>query len=190
MIKLKNISFGYNKKSVITDFSLSIAKNDRICLFGESGAGKTTLLRLILGLEKPTKGEIQKTNGIKPSVVFQENRLLPFKTVLENITLIGATEKTALIHLSALGLADWAFKKPDELSGGMKRRVAIARALSADYDYLVLDEPFAGLDSENIALCTEYISKSIGDKALVLVTHSLEEAKLLSAKQIILKKTI
>ena len=98
MITIDNISFFYGEKQVLKDFSLKIQKGDRICLIGESGCGKTTLLRLVLGLEKPTNGNIITTQKLKPSVVFQENRLLPFKTVLENITLVGADKADALRH--------------------------------------------------------------------------------------------
>ena len=117
MIKLNNVDFSYGKTEVLKDFSLQINKKDRICLFGESGSGKTTILRLILGLETPLNGEIQKAKNLKPAVVFQEDRLIPFKTVLENITLFGADEETALFFLEKLGLKDYANKMPSDLSG-------------------------------------------------------------------------
>ena len=181
MIKIDNISFGYTKTPVLNNFSLSIGDNDKICLFGESGCGKTTLLRLILELEKPQKGSINKTKG-KAAVVFQDNILLPFKTVLENITLMGADKDTALFQLKALGIESFANSLPDELSGGMQRRAAIARALSTDFDFLVLDEPFTGLDEDNIKLAAKHILDTVKDKPIILVTHSLYEAELLNTK--------
>lgn len=181
MIKIDNISFGYTKTPVFNNFSLTIGANDKICLFGESGCGKTTLLRLILGLEKPQKGSINKTKG-KAAVVFQDKILLPFKTVLENITLMGADKDTALFQLKALGIESFANSLPDELSGGMQRRAAIARALSADFDFLVLDEPFTGLDEDNIKLAAKHILDTVKDKPIILVTHSLYEAELLNTK--------
>lgn len=182
MINIKNISFSYGEKAVLNDFSLKLQKGERICLFGESGCGKTTLLRLILGLEKIKSGEIEGINNLKTSAVFQENRLLPFKTILENITLFGADKKTALYHLEALGIKDTAFLLPSELSGGMERRAAIARALSIDFDLLILDEPFTGLDEANIEAAAEHILKTAEDKPIIIVTHSENEAKLLKAK--------
>ncbi|MBO5321023.1 MAG: ABC transporter ATP-binding protein [Clostridia bacterium] len=180
MIKLNNIGFSYEKTEVLKDFSLQISKKDRICLFGESGSGKTTILRLILGLETPLKGEIQKAENLKPAVVFQEDRLIPFKSVLENITLFGADEETALLYLERLGLKDYANKMPSDLSGGMSRRVALVRALSNQFDYLVLDEPFTGLDQENIDTAANLINEVLGEKPLILVTHSKAEAELLN----------
>lgn len=120
------------------------------------------------------------------SAVFQEDRLLPFKTVLENITLIGAEKETALYMLAQLGIAEAADKYPSELSGGMRRRAAIARALSAEYGCLILDEPFAGLDKENIEKAAALISESVGKRTLIAVTHSEREAELLGAEIIML----
>ncbi|MBO5020575.1 MAG: ABC transporter ATP-binding protein [Clostridia bacterium] len=181
MIKFNNVTFGYGKKKIFENFNFHIKDGEKISLFGESGCGKTTLLRLILGLEKAQKGQIIKKEGLKASVVFQENRLLPFKTVLQNITMFS-DEETAIYHLNALGLSDYKNAYPDDLSGGMKRRVAIARALSIDFDFLILDEPFTGLDTENIKLATEHILKTAKDKTIILVTHSPYEIELLGAE--------
>lgn len=181
MISIKGLCFAYGEKSVFNNFSLNVEGGERICLFGESGCGKTTLLRLLLGLEAPAVGTVF-TDGMQMSAVFQEDRLLPFKTVLQNITLIGAESGEALFHLKALGIAEAAGKYPFELSGGMSRRAAIARALSAKYNCLILDEPFTGLDEENIRLAAAHISESLGKRNLVAVTHSEYEAELLGAK--------
>lgn len=182
MLSIDNISFSYGENPVLENFSLSVGDGERICLFGKSGCGKTTLLRIILGLKKAQQGSVTAGRDIKYSAVFQEDRLLPFKTVLQNITLIGADEQTALSHLSAMGIRDCADKYPSELSGGMRRRAAIARALSAEYDCLVLDEPFSGLDIENIRKAAEHISECLSGRTLILVTHAKEEAQMLGCK--------
>ena len=182
MININNISFSYGEKHVIKNFCLKIAEKDRVCIFGESGCGKTTLLRILLGLEIPQSGGVDGIETLKPSVVFQENRLLPFKTVLQNITVIGADESLALFHLTALGLSDVCNEYPAKLSGVMQRRAAIASALSAQYDYLILDEPFSGLDKNNIISAARHISQSLGDRPLIMVSHSASEAELLGAR--------
>ena len=108
--------------------------------------------------------------------------MLPFKSVIENIILFGATKETALQNLKALGIKETANLKPNELSGGMERRAAIARALSQDFDYLLLDEPFTGLDEKNLEICAKHILEVAKDKPIILITHSQEEAELLNAK--------
>lgn len=183
MIKLTNVEFSYDKKKKVLDnFSLEIKNGDKICLFGESGCGKTTIINLIMGLLKATKGKIEISKNLRASVVFQENRLFPFMTVLENITFLGADENTANDNLRALGIEEYKDEDISVLSGGIERRVAIARALSQKFDYLVLDEPFTGLDMENIEKATKRILEVAGDKPIILITHSKTEAELLNAK--------
>ena len=185
MISIDNISFSYDKRNdIINDFSLKIERGGRYCLFGKSGCGKTTLLRILLGLETPASGKISFEKPYKFSAVFQENRLLPFKTVIGNIMLVGAGYETALGELRALGIPDCADKYPDELSGGMQRRAALARALAADFDILVLDEAFTGLDRANTASAARRILEVLNDRPLITVTHSKYEAELLNAELI------
>ncbi len=179
MIEIKNLSFSYYDNKIFENLNLRVNDGERIILRGESGIGKTTLLRLILGLEKAQKGEIN-LNGGKSSVVFQEDRLLPFKTVKENLTLF-ADEKTVLDSLSLLGLSDAAELYPAELSGGMARRVAIARALSVEADIYILDEAFSGLDSENIEKAAHFINEKTAGKILIAVSHNENDAQLLNS---------
>ncbi len=182
MIKLNNITFGYKGKPIFNNMNLEIGSGERVMLGGASGVGKTTLLRLILGLEKPQVGTVE-TEGAIISAVFQEDRLLPFKTVKENITLfVGEAE--AIECLEALGIGEAANMYPAALSGGMARRVAIARALSRAADIYILDEPFSGLDRENILTAAEFINKKTAGKTLIAVSHIAGDAELLGARVI------
>lgn len=183
MLKIKNLTFAYGNKQVFNDFSLEIKNGERVWLSGPSGCGKTTLIKLILGLLKPQKDEII-TDASTPSVVFQENRLLPFKTVLQNITLIGGDSVFAEENLTALGIGETRDLYPASLSGGMKRRAAIARALSVPFELLILDEPFNGIDEKNLQATVDRINEISKNKTIILITHNPEEAELLGAKKV------
>ena len=102
--------------------------------------------------------------------------------MLENLTLFNADIQSALYHLKALGIDNVQNSNVSELSGGMKRRLAIARALNTDFDFLVLDEPFTGLDDANLEACAKHILKVAKNRPIILVSHSLKEAELLNAR--------
>ena len=183
MLKIKNLSFAFGEKLIINNFSLDIKKGEKIWFSGPSGIGKTTLIKLILGLLKANNGEID-LGGMTPSVVFQENRLLPFYTVMQNIELVGGDKEKAKDILLALGINETANLYPKKLSGDMKRRAAIARALSVDFDLLILDEPFNGIDEKNLEKTAELINEICRDKTVIIITHSPIEAELLKAKEV------
>ena len=177
---LDNVSFAYPDKPVLSNLSLTIPDRGVICLFGPSGCGKTTLLRLLLGLETPQSGEIRGDRSL-PAAVFQENRLLPWKTVMENMTLVSSSDR-AKEMLSAVGLEETVHTQfPRGLSGGMRRRVAIARALAAGSRWLALDEPFNGIDAHNRDDIAALIREYAETRPVVLVTHHPEEIALLDA---------
>ena len=191
MIVFENVSFGYKRGiNVLSGFTLEVPDSGRVCLFGKSGCGKSTVLRLAMGLAKPGSGRITGTEGLAVSAVFQEDRLIPWKTVLENVALFAdGTERAAAApadraayYLRALGLGDVLQSFPGELSGGMKRRVALARALAHNFDMLVLDEPFTGLDEAAKRNAIELVSRETAGKMLLLATHDLLEAEALGAE--------
>ncbi len=183
MIEFKEVCFSYKKKTVLSNFSLKINPGERVCLTGSSGIGKTTVLKLILGLIKPNSGSVS-VDGIKNiSVVFQEDRLIPSRTVLDNVALFSDREKAEAV-LSEVGLYDAMGLYPESLSGGMKRRVALARALAHDFDLLCLDEAITGLDEFTAELCYKAIEKRLKDKTLVMVSHNPFDAKRLLAENI------
>ena len=187
MIELKDVNVSFGDHKVLSNLSLTIPLQGTTVIYGPSGSGKTTLLRTIMGLQKPTRGKISGLEGKQLSVVFQEDRLLPWQTAKENVAQVSDDE-TAQKWLNFLGLAEAANQKPKELSGGMNRRVAIARALAYGGDMLVLDEPFAGLDDAAKAVSAKAILSA--GMPILLVTHSREEAALLAvARSIELTKT-
>ena len=182
MIEFKDVSFGYGlKKDIIHGLSLQIPDGGRVCAAGRSGHGKTTLLRLLMGLERPRHGEIRGTEGKSFSSVFQEDRLIGSKTVLQNISMFS-DQDTARRMLEKLGLAGCGDMYPGELSGGMKRRAALARALSHPFDILVLDEAFTGLDGETKDICIAAVNEAAQGKTLVMATHEAAEAEKLGAE--------
>lgn len=175
MIKLEQVSLSYGEKQVLRDFSCTLPESGLVCFFGPSGCGKTTLLQLLAGLRKPDSGLITGLDGKRVSVVFQENRLLPWLSVAENISLVtGGGAADALTWLEAVELAAEAQQPPAALSGGMQRRVAIARALAFDGDLLLLDEPFNGLDESLALRLLQRIQQQYAERLVVLITHDLE----------------
>lgn len=173
-MKLDHVSKSYQGRTVLRDFSLELPDRGFCCILGPSGAGKTTLLRLMAGLEQPDSGTV--TVSAPVSMVFQEDRLLAHDTVLENAAL-AADPQRAKELLVRLGLAEWLFRRPAALSGGMRRRVAIARALAAPAGVYLMDEPLKGLDRDTKQAVLALIREETRNGLLVLVTHDPEEAR-------------
>ena len=148
-IELHNVVFSYDGVHRIIDgLSLAFPRRGMICLSGPSGCGKTTLLRLIAGLEKPQSGSISGIKQLRIGFVFQENRLLPWMSALDNAAIAAHAangRELAVGWLERLGLGESLHKRPHEPSGGMKC-IALARA-DIPFDALILDEPFSGLDA-------------------------------------------
>lgn len=183
MLKLHNITHSYGENTVLKDVSLSLEPGRRLALMGPSGVGKTTLLRVALGLLTPDEGNAENSFR-KTAAVFQEPRLLPWRTAAENVNLVlgdgGETMVTARKQLETLGLGDSADKYPRELSGGMQQRVAIARAMAVEADLLVLDEPFKAMDEDLRRRVMAQVART--DAAILLVTHAEEEAAALGCQ--------
>jgi len=182
--------------------SFSVYPQEFVCVLGPSGSGKSTLLRILAGLLPPTEGEVlyqgQPLNGPRREMgfVFQRANLIPWRTVLENITLPlelqdlpqDQASEMARDLVELVGLQGFEDSLPRDLSGGMAQRVAIARALVHDPQVLLLDEPFGGLD----ALTRERMGAELvriwqaRRKTVVMVTHSISEALFLADRVLVL----
>ena len=186
---LKQVSFSYKGTPVCQDLNWTLPETGVVCLWGPSGCGKTTLLRLLAGLERAKAGAVTLPDAGRVAMVFQEDRLLPWMTAMENVMLPGAERQVAEEMLRSLGLEDELHRLPQELSGGQQRRVAIARALAAPGDLLLLDEPFNGLDEASWRMAAPLILQRSKEIPVVLVTHVAQHAQALDAQVLQLKET-
>ena len=147
MIKVKHLNKAFGSIPVLRDLNLTV--NGPLVLMGPSGCGKTTLLRILMGLETPDSGTVQGVGNI--GAVFQENRLCPQLTAVDNLVLTGhgLTAAQARSDLQSLGFTEADLRLPAvQLSGGQKRRAALLRALLCqDAQTLLMDEPFTGMDA-------------------------------------------
>lgn len=185
-IIISHLSKSYGENKVFSDFSAVFERGKTTCIMAPSGAGKTTLLRILTGLETADAGRIEGMDGLKKSMVFQEDRLCENLSVSANIRLVrqkktwgrDQKEKKEIQEaLESVGLAGNGDQQVRELSGGMKRRVALLRALYSDWDILFLDEPFKGLDEETKTQVMCYTKEKCRGKTVIFVTHERSEAE-------------
>ncbi len=175
-IVLKNICKSFDGKDVLKDLCAEFIYGECSALMGKSGCGKSTLLNIIMGLLPEDSGEI---TGVpeKISAVFQEDRLCEEFSAYTNIRLSCPDDKKDEIipALIELGLGDSIDKKVSTLSGGMKRRVAILRAVLSDWDLLIMDEPFKGLDENTRIKVIDFVRERTKGKSVIMVTHDEED---------------
>ena len=190
-ISLKNLTKKFDGRTVIDNFSYEFDEKGIVAISGASGAGKTTLLRIILGLEKKTSGERIVKNGTKFSVSFQEHRLLPHLSALENIvTLAFDSPSEEDVNRSREMLRHFGFSDeemmlfPAQLSGGMKQRVSLVRAFLHECNVLILDEPTKELDSELVRAVLDYVKLLSETKLVIIVSHSADDIEYLGAEVI------
>jgi ABC-type nitrate/sulfonate/bicarbonate transport system ATPase subunit len=161
----------FGGQTVIASLSVTLPERGIVGLSGPSGSGKTTFLRLLAGLDEPDAGRIEGLDRGDVSMVFQEDRLLPWLSALENLSAVLPDRATACHWLELVQLADFADHYPAELSGGMKRRIALARGLAFPSSLLLLDEPFQGVDAEMRRTLYPLVRAAATERLVVLVSH-------------------
>ncbi|MDP2710906.1 MAG: ABC transporter ATP-binding protein [Solirubrobacteraceae bacterium] len=191
IVELEGLGRSFNGTVVLESVDLRIGPGEFVAVLGHSGSGKTTLLRALAGLDRGVTGRIR--TGERPAVVFQDPRLLPWRTVLVNVV-IGLRgpdpEGRARRALAEVGLAGREQAWPRQLSGGQRQRVALARALVREPDILLLDEPFSALDALTRVAAQDLVNElwQAHRPAAVLVTHDVEEALLLADRALLVDR--
>ncbi len=181
----------YGGKLVLAGLEIAVAEGEFVAVTGPSGCGKSTLLAILAGLDRHFRGEVQAPGRL--GMVFQEPRLLPWRSAAANIALAAPDLDAAAVEaaLAAVGLAGQGALYPRQMSLGMARRVALARALAVAPDILLLDEPFVSLDAESADLVRRVVVADWQARrpTVVMVTHDLAEAEALAQRIIRLSST-
>ncbi len=196
-LELENICIDFREIALYRDFSIGFDEGKITCILGPSGCGKTTLLNIIGNIVKPDRGNLSGFEGKIISYIFQDPRLLPWKTVKGNIEFVlgkeippEEREQLADHFIRLVELDDFAGYYPSKLSGGMRQRVSIARAFAYSSDIILMDEPLKGLDIKlKLNLIKTFSRIWEKDKRTVIfVTHEVDEALLLGNEIIVLSK--
>jgi NitT/TauT family transport system ATP-binding protein len=190
------------KVHALDDITLEVKPANFVSVLGTSGSGKTTLMRIIAGLSPADVGDVQVCGksvsgpGVDRAVVFQQDSLLPWRTVRQNaefglkiqhrLDRVARDRVSDLINL--VGLRGFEDQYPHELSGGMRQRVNLARALATNPDVLLMDEPFAALDSQTREVMQSELLRiwDAEKKTVVFITHQVDEAVFLSDQVVVL----
>jgi NitT/TauT family transport system ATP-binding protein len=204
-IELRDVTKSFGRVAALAGVGLSVARHSRVGIVGPSGGGKTTILKIVAGLLDPDSGLVRVGDATSPpqrlarcALMPQRDLLLPWRTALDNAAI--ALENHGLSRAEArnrtrplferFGLASFENASPGELSGGMRQRVSFLRTLMADKDVLLLDEPFGALDSITRAQMQEWLLQAMDavPRTVLLVTHDVEEALLLSRRVVVLSQ--
>ena len=204
-LKINNLTKIYNKKNVLNNISFDVKDGEFLSVLGPSGCGKTTLLKILIGIEKPSSGEILKNgNNIVDvdssnrgmGIVFQNYALFPNMTVLDNVMYAlnlklkdkDKSKKESLEMIKMVNMEEHINKYPHQLSGGQQQRVAIARTLALKPDIILFDEPMSALDADNRLTLRKEIKKiqKKFNTTMIYITHDQEEAFSLSDRVMVM----
>ena len=191
LIVCRDVSLGYEGKSVLTDLDLTIAKGDYLCVVGDNGSGKSTLMRGLLGLIQPQSGTIEHAPALKHGAIGylpqQTRAQRDFPATVYEVVLSGclnqkglrffytaAQKSAALMNMGKLGVLELKDRCYRELSGGQQQRVLLARALCATQKCLLLDEPISGLDPKATAQMYEIIEQLHREGiTIIMISHDV-----------------
>jgi NitT/TauT family transport system ATP-binding protein len=194
-LQLRHVSHSFGSLEVLHDLSIEVLHGEFVAIVGPSGCGKTTLLNLLSGFNRPTSGLIERKGESR--MVHQQDGLLPWQTVSENIELglrrvKSRQERRQQVRelVCLIRLEGFENSYPHQLSGGMRQRVELARALAGSSDTLLLDEPFSSLDYLTRLRMRQEVARILQERprTVVLVTHDIEEAAQLADRVIVLSE--
>nr|WP_042277874.1 ABC transporter ATP-binding protein [[Clostridium] dakarense] len=195
ILEINNINKSYNENVIFKDFNMKFYKNKVNCILGKSGCGKSTLLNIISGIIKNDSSKFETLEKFGISYIFQDDRLIDWLTVEENIRLIAKSyykkhelDKEIHKYLSLVGIYDYKNYYPQMLSGGIRQRVNIARGLICPSNIIIMDEPFKSIDISNKKIIIDNFNDilKIEKRTVILVTHDIDEALYLGDKIFIL----
>ena len=202
-LQIEDISISFSNKKILDNVNLQVQEGEFVAIIGPSGCGKSTLLNILAGILTSGTGNIyvdgQKISGLSSHFAYmpQNDLLLPWKTILDNVTLYGKIHNSekdaktkAMKEFEAFGLSGYENAYPHELSGGMRQRAAFLRTALCDADILLLDEPFGALDVITRHSMQDWLLnlRKIFNKTTLLVTHDIDEALYLADRILILSK--
>lgn len=200
-LQVKDVSVTFEHKKILEDLCLNVQEGEFVALIGPSGCGKSTLLNILAGVLEPEGGEVfvdgEQVKGVSAHFAYmpQSDLLLPWKTILDNVTLYGRlhgkkkeAREAALKEFSVFGLQGYENAYPDELSGGMRQRAAFLRTALCSADIMLLDEPFGALDVITRNEMQDWLLKLRNElgRTTLLVTHDIDEALYLADRIVVL----
>lgn len=194
---VENIVKSYDSLKVLDNVSIDFIENKTTCILGPSGCGKTTLLNIIAGIIEKDSGKVLGIQNEDISFVFQEDRLIEWKNIKENMAFVlrkkmnkSEIDSTIEKFLELVNLKEYKYYYPNSLSGGMRQRISILRAFAYPSRILIMDEPFKSLDINNKRIVVEFFKelKTLENRTCIMVTHDIDEALDLGDRIVILSE--